>query len=206
MRELCDKYGALLIVDEVICGFGRAGKWFGIEHFDIQPDIITIANGISSGYVPLGGAGCTNEIMEPIKVFQHLHTYGNHPVPCSAALKNIEIIEKEGLIQRSYETGIYFLEKLRLLEPHPIVGEVRGAGLGTAIDFTTDKENRAPFPADRLTNLVRCAKHRGLIIKQMGQALEFSPPLIIEEGDIDETVEILDECITGEENDMRLSP
>jgi putrescine aminotransferase len=206
VREICDRYGILLIVDEVICGFGRTGKWFGIEHFDIQPDIITMAKGISSGYVPLGGIGCTDEIMEPIEIFQHLHTYGNHPVSCAAALKNIEIIKKENLVQKSHKTGIYFLEKLKSLEPHPIVGEVRGTGLWTAIDFTTDKKSRAPFPVNKLTSLVNRAKDKGLIIKQMGQALEFAPPLIIEEEDIDEALEIMDECITEEENDMGLSP
>jgi len=204
IREICDTYGILLIIDEVICGFGRTGKWFGIEHFHIQADIITMAKGISSGYVPLGGIGCTDEIMGPIEVFEHLHTYGNHPVSCAAALKNIEIIKEENLVQNSHKMGICFLEKLRSLEPHPIVAEVRGTGLWTAIDFTTDKKSRAPFPLDRLTNLIRRAKEKGLIIKPMGQALEFAPPLIIEEEDINVAIKILDECITEEEKHMGL--
>jgi len=204
VREICDNYGILLIIDEVICGFGRTGKWFGIEHFDIQPDILTMAKGITSGYVPLGGVGCTDEVMKPIEIFQHLHTYGNHPVSCAAALKNIEIIEKENLVQNSYNMGIYFLERLRSLESHPIVGEVRGTGLWTAIDFTMDKKKKTPFPLNRIINLIRRAQKKGLIIKTMGQALEFAPPLIIQKEEIDEAVKILDECISEEEKEMDL--
>ena len=117
--NICDKYGILLIIDEVICGFGRTGKWFGIEHFGIQPDILTMAKGISSGYIPLGAMGCTDRVWEPIEIFQHLHTYGNHPVSCAAALKNIEILKDERLIENSQQMGLHFLEKLRTLESPP---------------------------------------------------------------------------------------
>jgi adenosylmethionine-8-amino-7-oxononanoate aminotransferase len=202
VREICDRYGILLIIDEVICGFGRTGKWFGIDHFDIQPDMITMAKGITSGYVPLGGVGCTDKVMEPIEIFQHLHTYGNHPVACAAALKNIEIIKSENLIEHSSKMGIYFLERLKTLEYHPTVGEVRGTGLWTTIDFTSDKKRRTSFPLNGLNNLVDRAKKKGLIIKLMGQALEFAPPLIIQKEDIDEAVKILDECISKEEKKM----
>jgi adenosylmethionine-8-amino-7-oxononanoate aminotransferase len=204
VRNICDRYGILLIIDEVICGFGRTGKWFGVEYFDIQPDIMTMAKGISSGYVPLGGVGVTDEVMEPIEIFQHLHTYGNHPVSCAAALKNIEIVQREHLIQNSHDMGIYFLEGLRTLESHPTVGEVRGKGLWTAIDLTTDKKDKALFPLNRVTNIINRAKEKGLIIKTMGQALEFAPPLIIGKGEIDEALKIVDECITEEEKDMGL--
>jgi adenosylmethionine-8-amino-7-oxononanoate aminotransferase len=140
--------------------------------------------------------------MEPIEIFQHLHTYGNHPVSCTAALKNIEIMQEEYLIQNSYEMGIYFLEGLRTLKSHPTVGEVRGKGLWTALDLTTDKKNRDPFPLNRITNIINRAKEKGLIIKTMGHALEFAPPLIIGKGEIDEAVKIIDECIREEEKDM----
>ena len=204
VREICDRYGILLIIDEVICGFGRTGKWFGIEHFDIQPDMITMAKGITSGYIPLGGVGCTNEVIEPIEIFQHLHTYGNHPVSCAAALKNIEIMKRENLVENSHRMGTYFLEKLRTLEFHPTVGEVRGTGLWTAIDFTTEKKKKAPFPLSRINSIILCAKKKGLIIKTMGQALEFAPPLIIKKEEIDQAVKILDECILEEEQEMGL--
>jgi adenosylmethionine-8-amino-7-oxononanoate aminotransferase len=204
IRDICDRYGILLIIDEVICGFGRTGKWFGIDHFEIQPDIMTMAKGISSGYVPLGAAGCTDEVMEPVEVFQHLHTYGNHPVSCAAALKNIEILKKENLIENSYQMGIYFLERLKTLEHHPIVGEVRGTGLWTAIDLTTNKKKRLLFPGDRMNRIIDRAKGKGLIIKTMGHALEFAPPLIIQKEEVDEAVKILDECLMEEEKEMSL--
>ena len=205
IRDICNRYGLLLIIDEVICGFGRTGKWFGIDHFDIQPDIMTMAKGISSGYVPLGGVGCTDEVMEPIEVFQHLHTYGNHPVSCAAALKNIEIIKRENLLENSSKMGIYFLEKLRTFEHHPIVGEVRGTGLWAAIDLTTDKKKRALFPADRMNRIIDQANKKGLLIKTMGHALEFAPPLIIQKEEVDEAIQILDECITKEEKEMGIT-
>ncbi len=204
VRDICDRYGIILIIDEVICGFGRTGKWFGVEHFDIGPDIMTMAKGISSGYVPLGGVGCTDEVLEPVEIFQHIHTYGNHPVSCAAALKNIEIMQREDLIRNSFEMGAYFLEGLRTLESHPTVGEARGTGLWTALDMTTDKKTKASFPQSRILSIINRAKEKGLIIKTMGQALEFAPPLIIQKDEIDEALKILDECIGEEEMDMNL--
>ena len=204
VRKICDRFGILLIIDEVICGFGRTGEWFGIQHYGVQPDIMTMAKGITSGYVPLGGVGCTEEIVKPIEIFQHLHTYGNHPVSCAAALKNIEIMKRENLIQKSKIMGAYFLEGLKTLSHHPTVGEVRGTGLWTAIDLTVDKKTRVPFPLDRLNSLVSRAKGKGVIIKFMGPALEFAPPLIIQKEEIDEAVKILDQCISEEEKDLGL--
>jgi adenosylmethionine-8-amino-7-oxononanoate aminotransferase len=102
-----------------------------VEHFDIEPDIMPMAKGLSSGYVPLGGVGCADRVKEPVTTFQHLHTYGNHPVSCAAALKNLEIMKRENLIQNSAEMGIYFLERLKELEHHPTVGEVRGSSSNT---------------------------------------------------------------------------
>jgi len=204
IREICDAYGILLIIDEVICGFGRTGKWFGVQHFDIQPDIITMAKGLSSGYVPLGGVGCTEEVLAPIQIFNHLHTYANHPVGCAAALKNIEIIKEEKLVENSANMGRYFLEGMKSLESHSIVGEVRGTGLWTAIDFTTDKKKRTAFPSKNLNNFIRRAKEKGLIVKTMGLALELAPPLIITKHEIDEALKILDECVAEEARDMGL--
>lgn len=204
IRKICERYGILLIIDEVICGFGRTGEWFGIQHFGIEPDIITMAKGITSGYVPLGAIGCTGDVARPIDVFQHLHTYGNHPVSCAAALKNIEIMKKEKMIQNAKTMGHYFLEGLKTLTSHPTVGEVRGTGLWTAIDFTVDKKTRLPFSVDRLGNLVNRSKEKGLIIKLMGSALEFAPPLIIQKEEIDWAIKILDEVVTEQEKAMGL--
>jgi adenosylmethionine-8-amino-7-oxononanoate aminotransferase len=202
VREICAQYDILLIIDEVICGFGRTGKMFGVEHFEIQPDLLTMAKGITSGYIPLGVTGCTDEVMEPIAQFYHLHTYGNHPVACAAGLKNLEIMQKENLIQNSEEMGKYFLEGLKNLEKHATVGEARGTGLWLAIDFTSDKKVRTPFPIDRVNNIVARAKQLGVLFKTMGFALEFAPPLIITKEEINEAVEVLDQCISEEEKDM----
>ena len=204
VREICSRYGILLIIDEVICGFGRTGKWFGVQHFDIEPDLITMAKGISSGYVPLGGVGITNEAFEPIEILQHLHTYSNHPVSCAAGLKNIEIMHKEKLVENAAKMGKHLLEGLKSLESHPTVGEARGTGLWAAMDFTMDKKKRTPFAAERLSSIVNRAFSKGLVVKVMGQALEFAPPLIIQKSDIDEGLKILDECITEEEKAMSL--
>ena len=204
IREICNDYGILLIIDEVICGFGRTGRWFGIDHFGIQPDMMTMAKGISSGYVPLGAVGCTDKVIDTVDTLEHLHTYANHPVACAAGLKNIEILKHERLIQRSAEIGQYFLESLKPLEDNPIVAEVRGTGLWLGLDFTVDKKTRRVFPMDRLWSLVNRAKSKGLIIKLMGQALELAPPLIIDKSEIDEGVKILHDCVAEEAKDMGL--
>ena len=144
--------------------------------------------------------------MKQVEIFYHLHTYGNHPVPCAAAIKTIEIIEREKLVENSEVLGNYFLEGLRTLEHHHIVGETRGVGLWTSIDFTADKETRAPLPASNLANMVAQTKSKGLIIKlaPVRMAFEFAPPLTIQKEDIDDAIKIIDECITIEERNMGL--
>ncbi len=198
VREICDRYGILLIDDEVICGFGRTGRWFGIQHFEIQPDLMTMAKGISSGYVPLGAVGCTKEVLEPVQVLNHLHTYGNHPVACAAALKNLEIMQEELLVERAMLTGKYFLEKLKELEDHPLVGEARGTGLWLALDMSADKKTREPLSPERLARLVEKARQKGLIIRFMGHALEFAPALTITKEEIDQGVSILKKILDEE--------
>jgi adenosylmethionine-8-amino-7-oxononanoate aminotransferase len=205
IRQICDDYGIFLIMDEVICGFGRTGRMFGTEHFGIAPDLITMAKGITSGYVPLGAVGCTDAVIEPIDTFEHLHTYANHPVSCAAGLKNLEILEREGLVERAAEIGAYLLEAVQPLSKHPILGEARGVGCWLGLDFTTDKKTRADFPLQNLMSLVDRARGKGLIIKLMGQAIELAPPLIIEKDQIDEGVAILDQCLAEEAREMGLA-
>jgi putrescine aminotransferase len=205
VREICSRHDILLIIDEVICGFGRTGKMFAIEHFGIQPDLLTMAKGISSGYVPLGAAGCVDKVMAPIEHFFHLHTYGNHPVACAAALKNIEIMQREMLVENSAQMGKYFLDGLKNLERHPSVGETRGTGLWLAIDFTSDKKTRAPFPIGQVNNIIGRARDLGVLFKTMGAALEIAPPLIITKKDIDEALMVLDRCIFEEEKELGLA-
>jgi adenosylmethionine-8-amino-7-oxononanoate aminotransferase len=204
IREICDRYGILLIVDEVICGFGRTGTWFASQHFGIRPDLMTMAKGISSGYVPMGALGATDAVVQPVEHFANLQTYMNHPVACAASLTNIEILKREGLIERSREMGAYFLGRLRELERHPIVGEARGAGLWAALELTTNKTTHAPFPQTSLTRIVDRAREKGMIIKAMNMALEFAPPLVIGKTDIDEAVRILDGCLSEEKKALGL--
>jgi adenosylmethionine-8-amino-7-oxononanoate aminotransferase len=204
IRDICDRYGVLLIVDEVICGFGRTGRWFGIEHFGVQPDLMTMAKGISSGYVPLGAVAATDKAVDPIPEFQHLHTYGNHPVSCAAGLKNIEIMRRDGLIDRAARMGEYFLDALRSLEELPLVGQVRGRGLWLGIDLTAGPRTKAPLPVERIANIVGRAKDKGLVIKMMGPALELAPPLIIEKEQIDAGIETIRACLIEEARDAGL--
>lgn len=202
IRDICNQYGILLIIDEVICGFGRTGKMFATEYLNVEPDLITMAKGLTSGYLPLGAVGCTDRVMEPVEIFNHLHTYGNHPVPCAVGLKNLEIIEQEKLVENSAAMGKYFLEGLKTLESHPSVGEVRGTGLWLAIDFTTCKESRAPYPAANLGSMVNRAKSKGVITKMLGCSLEFAPPLTIQKDEIDFAIKVIAECIAEEEKAM----
>jgi len=195
IRQLCDRYGILLVVDEVICGFGRTGKWFGVEHFDLAPDMLLMAKGISSGYMPMGALGATEAVMAPVDNFANLQTYMNHPVACAAALANIEILKRERLIDNARVMGDYFLDGLKLLTCYEAVGEVRGIGLWAVLDLTTDRSTRALFPADRLERMVQRAKEKGLIIKFMHCALEFAPSLVVTRGDIDLALRIIDECL-----------
>jgi 4-aminobutyrate--pyruvate transaminase len=202
VRRICSQYDIVLIIDEVICGFGRTGRMFGVEHFDIQPDMLTMAKGLTSGYVPLGAVGCTDKVMEPVENFIHLHTYGNHPVACAVALRNLKILREENLVRHSADMGQYFLNGLKNLEHHPIVGEGRGTGLWLALDFTADKKTRAPLPPERLNRIIARAKRYGVLFKTMGHALEFAPPLIITKEDIDEALEVLERSIVEEEKEM----
>ncbi len=201
VREICDHYDVLLIVDEVITGFGRTGTMFASEALGIVPDIMTMAKQITSGYIPLSAAACRPKVTEPMPTFQHLHTWGSHPVACAVGLKNIEIIENEGLVARSAEVGAYFLAALKELETHPIVGEARGTGLWCALDLTPDKATRVMFaPAEHPgPSLVNRAREKGLIIKMMGPALEFAPPLVISKDELDWAVKVLDEVLSDEE-------
>ena len=202
IREICDRYGILLIVDEVICGFGRTGTWFASEHFDLRADLMTMAKGISSGYVPMGAVGAADAVVQPVELFANLQTYMNHPVACAASLANIAILEREGLVERSRQMGAYFLGRLRELERHAIVGEARGRGLWAALELTTNKATHAPFPPASLARIVERSRDKGMIIKAMNMALEFAPPLIIGTADLDEAVRILDECLSDEERTM----
>ncbi|MDF3018441.1 MAG: aspartate aminotransferase family protein [Thermomicrobiales bacterium] len=197
----------LLIADEVITGFGRTGMWFAMEQWNVVPDMMTVAKGISSGYVPLGGVILSNRVREPIYgdpalTLMHGFTYTGHPVACAVGLRNIEIIEREGLVERAARVGSYFLDRLREIgERYERVGEVRGLGMMAGIEFVLDRATRTEAAqADRIAAKVsRQALGMGLICRPMpgSDVLAFSPPLIANEGDVDRICEVLDEAISA---------
>jgi adenosylmethionine-8-amino-7-oxononanoate aminotransferase len=197
IRQICDKYGVLLIIDEVIVGFGRTGKMFGCQHYNVKPDIMTMAKQITAGYAPLGAAAATKKIADAIPAFLHLHTYGNHPVCCVAAMKTLEIIEREHLVENSAEMGKYFLEGLKSLQKHPIAGEARGLGLWCALEIVQDKKKRTPFPAkdNIIMQLTLAGRDHGVIFRGMANALEFAPPLTITRGEVEDGIKALDKAL-----------
>ncbi|MCJ7619408.1 MAG: aspartate aminotransferase family protein [Anaerolineae bacterium] len=206
IREICSKYGVLLIDDEVVCGFGRTGKFFGVEHYGIEPDIMTMAKSLTSGYSPLGATMTRKEIIEDMPAFWHVHTFNNHPVSCTASLENIRIIEEENLVQNSAEVGKYLLHGLQSLSHHPTVGDVRGLGLLTAIEFVRDRATRERFPEDQgfCGRVMDLALEQGLILRQVEDIIEFCPPLIITKPEVDEMIQITDRAITQAEKEFGL--
>ncbi len=203
IRSICDKYNILFIADEVYTGIGRTGKNFGIDHWDIIPDIITIAKGIAGGYAPLGATIVSQKIYDAIlngsAKFVHGLTFSGHPVCCAASLAVLEYIEKNHLIQRSAEMGSYFLKKLSGLSDFPIVGDIRGKGLLIGIEFVRDKKTKALFEQDKKisTAILDSAFKKGLrILEGRGSFIMMAPPFVITESEIDQTVDILEKTIT----------
>jgi len=203
IREICDKYDVLLLSDEVITGFGRTGRWFGLEHWGVEPDIIQFAKGITSGYIPLGGIGVSDAIHEVINTvppeqrWMHAFTYSGHPTSCAVALANIKIIEDEGLVQRSAEMGQYLLDRLHTLESLDAVGEVRGKGIIAAVEIVADKANRQEFPASAGVGkrIYKEMLKRGLFTRVRGDVICIAPPLVTTTDQFDRIVEIIREAI-----------
>ena len=191
IQRICTKYNILLIADEVICGFGRTGNWFGSETFDIKPDVMTVAKGISSGYAPLGGSLVSDEVAEVLNScdFSHGYTYSGHPVTCAVGLENLRILDEEGIVTRAgAETAPYLKEKWASLADHPLVGEAVSSGLMGSLALTPDKSSRAKFAADAGTAGLICREHcfnNGLIMRHVGDRMVISPPLIISKDEID---------------------
>ena len=204
LREICTKYEIVLIADEVVTGFGRTGRMFGCEHWGVEPDVMTVAKGIVSSYLPIGAAIATSNIAdafsggEKSRPLSHTLTFSGHPVAAAAALKNIEIIESEALVENSAAMGAYFLECLEGIEDrHRIVGAVRGIGLLLAVELVRDRATKAPFgeDADIGARLTAAFRARGLILRVTSGVISLAPPLIVTRDDIDEIVAGLDESI-----------
>lgn len=197
VARICKENDILLIADEVICGFGRTGNWFGFETFGFQPDIVTLAKGLSSGYLPIGATVISNRIAEGFIEsgggFMHGYTYSAHPASCAAALENLNILKDEKLVEQvRNETGPYLADKWRTLGDHPIVGEARAIGMLGALELSPDKANRAPFKADIGHFATLCRDHSlnaGLIMRQVKEKMIISPPLTLTKPEIDTLVE-----------------
>lgn len=199
VKEVCEKHSALLIVDEVICGFGRTGKPFGFMNYGVKPDVITMAKGITSAYLPLSATAVRKEIYEAFKgseeydYFRHINTFGGNPAACALALKNLEIMEKEQLYNRSEELGDQLLQSLTSrLKDYPLVGDIRGKGLLVGIELVKDKESKEPLEVGLVNKVIGGCKQKGLIIGKNGatvagynNVLTLSPPLNIELEDLD---------------------
>ncbi|REC56200.1 aspartate aminotransferase family protein [Rhodosalinus sediminis] len=194
IMRIVQEYGILLIADEVICGFGRTGEWFGAQSYGITPDIMTIAKGLSSGYQPIGGSIVSDEIAATIAgdEFFHGYTYSGHPVACAVALENLRLLDEEGIVTRVREsTAPYLAEKWATLADHPLVGEAATRGLLGTMALTPDKARRAKFAADPGTVGLICREHCfavDLVMRHVGDRMVISPPLVITEAEIDELV------------------
>lgn len=209
LREACDHYGVLLIADEVVTGFGRTGRWFGVEHSGVVPDLITFAKGISSGYVPLGGCIAREHIHEAFKggadrTFTHGFTYGNHPVSTAGGLANLEILKREGVVENAAAQGAYLLERLGQLYEHPTVGDVRGGlGLLAAVELVRDKATKEPLISiDGAEQLIRKRAAEHGLLTRIGRDIALAPPLILTHEEVDEIIEIIDRTITDVEQEL----
>jgi adenosylmethionine-8-amino-7-oxononanoate aminotransferase len=199
VREICTRYGVLLIADEVVCGFGRTGRWFGTDHSDVVPDVMVVAKGLTSGYAPMAAAVARGELAAKIPAFLDIHTYGGHPVSAAAALVNIGIIEREGLVENSATVGAYMLGLLEGLRAHPTVAEVRGLGLFMAVELR-DPVRKEDFPPDfHVADQVTAATMRmGLFGPRPlgGGTLVFAPPLIFTKAQAARAVDVLDTALS----------
>ncbi|WP_425995726.1 aspartate aminotransferase family protein [Caulobacter sp. DWR1-3-2b1] len=199
VEAVCRKYGILLVCDEVICGFGRLGQWFGHQHYGIKPDMIAMAKGLSSGYLPISAVGVADFIVAELKEkggdFIHGFTYSGHPTACAVALKNVEIMEREGLIERTREdTGPYLAKALASLNDLPLVGETRSLGLIGAVEIVREKGTNLRFldKEGEAGPIVRdlCIRN-GLMVRAIRDSIVCCPPLIITHAEIDELVGIM---------------
>jgi putrescine---pyruvate transaminase len=203
VREICNRHKVLLIADEVITGFGRTGKWFALEHWGVQPDMVAFAKGISSGYFPMGGLGVNDAIGEVIDAgegeqrWTHACTTSGHPVGCAVALANLDIIEREGLVKRAVELGEAMMKTLRSLLAHQNVGDVRGLGLLAGVELVADKRTKAAFPTELEIGrrIYLAALRRGLFSRTRGEIYHLAPPLVATEREIGRMVEILGEAV-----------
>ena len=197
IARICNQYDILFVADEVICGFGRTGKWFASDYFGLNPDLMVMAKGLSSGYLPIAAVMVSDDVaavmIENGGEFFHGFTYSGHPVACAVASENIRILDEEGIVDHvDVETGPYFQARLRELNDHPLVGETRGVGLIAGIELVKDKATHTRFDFDLKVG-IRCrdfAAENGLIMRAVEDSMVLSPPLIITKPQIDDLIAI----------------
>jgi adenosylmethionine-8-amino-7-oxononanoate aminotransferase len=210
VESLCRKYGILLHVDEVINGFGRTGKMFAHQHYGVSPDIIAVAKGISSAYLPIAATVVKNSVFdsflgEPSENRQvaQVNTYGGHPVAAAVALRNIEIMEGEKLVERAGTTGAYLLEGLRGLMNHKMVGDVRGKGLLIGVELVNDRTTKEPVDGSQITSIVDFCRDHGVIVGRAGggriygNTITLCPPLVITRAECDRIVDTLGRALAA---------
>jgi taurine--2-oxoglutarate transaminase len=203
VREVCDRYGIVLIADEVMAGFGRTGRWFATEHWDVVPDVITTAKGINSGYVPLGAMTVRPWLYERIqdRLFAGGLTYSGHPLACAVAVASIEAFREEGIVENSAAQGSYLADALPALqERHPSIGDVRGLGLFWGLELVKDRETREPLvpfnnQGEPIQRLTKAAMERGLYLFVHWNVVVICPPLTITREELDEGLGVLDEVL-----------
>ncbi|WP_369823546.1 aspartate aminotransferase family protein [Sporosarcina sp. P30] len=204
VQEICTRHGVLLIMDEVICGFGRTGKAFGHQHYNVKPDIVTMAKGLTSAYLPLSVTAIRKDIYEKFDTgedhshFRHVNTFGGNPAACAVALKNLEILEREDLINRSAELGERLSDELACLQDHPYVGDIRSIGFLMGIELVEDKKTKEPATNARITKIIGECKANGLIVGRNGETVEgfnnvlaLCPPLSCTDEDVDFIVSVI---------------
>jgi putrescine aminotransferase len=205
IRRVCDKYEVLFIADEVITGFGRTGSWFALGRWGVEPDIMSFAKGVTSGYLPLGGIMISDKIRDAVLSapyedrWMHAFTYSGHPTCCAVGLRNVEIIEKEGLVKNAEVMGARLLEGLKTLYDFAAVGDVRGLGLMAAVELVGDRSTKAPTdPAQKIGDRIReeCMQ-RGLYTRARGDVIMLSPALVITAAQVDRIVEIIRDALNA---------
>ena len=206
IREVCDRYGIVLIFDEVMAGFGRTGEWFACNHWDVTPDIMTVAKGINSGYVPLGAMVVSDKISEWVKdrFFAGGLTYSGHPLACATGVASIEAFHEENIVENAASVGAYMGERLSALaDTHPSIGEVRGKGMFWGVELVRNRETRemlVPFnaggeAAEPIGRITKAAMERGLSLMAHWNVVIAAPPLTITRAEVDEAIGVLDEVL-----------
>ena len=210
IQRICDRYGILLVSDEVICGFGRTGNWWGCETMGFRPDLMTFAKGVTSGYIPLGGVMVGERIAKVMidqgGEFEHGYTYSGHPVACAVGLANIRLIQREGLVDKvRTDTGPYLADHFKALAEHPLIGEAQSVGLMGALQIVKDKASGTCFDSALEVGMI-CRGHcfgNGLIMRAVGDRMIIAPPLVITRAQIDDMVALIRFCLDATLRDLQ---